>query len=1342
MVERKFINKKAGISYLEIFLLIASVFAFSYLVYQVSLPSVSAQDEAVNTCLVDNQGAICQEYPVSICEDNCEQDCFPGQRQDYSECELGCCFNPTEGTCSASSPKARCENDGGEWHDDGSCNIIECEKGCCMLGNEARFVTETRCERLSSMNGLNKVFLSDINSESACILLSEVQDKGACLTGSSIEGDACQFTTRQECVSITGDNSNFYKDYLCTNSELNTTCSSTEQTTCVEREHGVYFLDSCGNIANIYDASKINDEDYWNFKVDEDELCNLEDGLENADFCGNCKFEYGSTCGRYRPQQDEEPEYGDYVCRDLNCYDAPANVGTKDRENLESWCVYDGQIGEGKDVVGSRHWKYSCVEGEVKVEPCADFRNEICVESYNEDLDFSSASCRINQWQKCIDTNSKPGQECEGIDCFVQNVNVDDGFQFDVCAPKYPEGFDIKNQGSMSSAEEICGMATQTCTVVYIKKMDGSCVCEQNCNCETIAMTQQMNKLCTSLGDCGGYVNIEEVYSDEGYSIVNAPKLSQSIINGYKSLAKAVAGQFAEPGTLQELSGDITGFPQEGEQPTAEGGDGGGVSTGALAAAGAGTMGIGWLLSQKGGAFSGIKSNLGKIANVDLLGGVFGGGTYSSAMPVSAGTSLKGFVTEQVAANGMPIVEITSAGEFSGSQFVASSIGETYVGETVTVQGSQLSSVSAVEEGVAGLSSTEAAANTAGETAVAVAPNSALAAFANLAMVTGIIMTIAPLVASMFGIQTSSTGMIAGTAAGVAATYGSAIAGIMSAKGLTFGQAATLALTGSVEIGTGTYGFSHTIIGGLTWQTLAIGIAVAVAVMAFFKIAGIGEVCKKVRVTYTCKPWQPPDGGDDCDKCNDEFKTCSKYRCQSLGKACQFLNEGTDQEMCVAEENDGISPQISPWYDFITPGYNYTDVDSMGFEIINSNSEDGCVQAFTPLAFGITTDETSQCKIDVQHTEKYEDMLEHFGGSNVLLKNHSMIFSLPSGNSLANQYNISSEIILEQLGDMNLYVRCKDSWGNTNTAEYSIKLCVKPGPDLTAPRIDDADPNSGSYLALGETTKNVKFWINEPAECKWDIRNRNFDNMENTMDCEEDVLAQQSKGYPCNALLTNLTREENRIFVRCKDQPELKEINESARNTMQESYEYILKSSESDLEIQEITPSGEILSGTTLTTLNIETRTSGGAENGRARCLLKINDGTYHEFSETYSNVHEQVLTNRPRGIYNIDVKCEDVAGNIAEDFVRINLKVDSSSPIITRAFYSGGLNIHTNENSECAYTFNTCNFNFQNATLMSGQEKEHSTEWNPGKTYYIKCKDEFENKPAYCSIIIRPYDI
>ena len=38
----------------------------------------------------------------------------------------------------------------------------------------------------------------------------------------------------------------------------------TKETTCIEGKDEVYFKDSCGNIANIYDSSKINDKGYWN----------------------------------------------------------------------------------------------------------------------------------------------------------------------------------------------------------------------------------------------------------------------------------------------------------------------------------------------------------------------------------------------------------------------------------------------------------------------------------------------------------------------------------------------------------------------------------------------------------------------------------------------------------------------------------------------------------------------------------------------------------------------------------------------------------------------------------------------------------------------------------------------------------------------------------------------------------------------------------------------------------------------------------------------------------------------------------------------------------------------
>ena len=70
-----------------------------------------------------------------------------------------------------------------------------------------------------------------------------------------------------------------------------------------------------------------------------------------------------------------------YACRKLKCTDEDGN----ERQNGESWCVYDSFIGDGKDTVGSRHWKRMCIEGEVKVEPCADYRGQLCAQSVIEE---------------------------------------------------------------------------------------------------------------------------------------------------------------------------------------------------------------------------------------------------------------------------------------------------------------------------------------------------------------------------------------------------------------------------------------------------------------------------------------------------------------------------------------------------------------------------------------------------------------------------------------------------------------------------------------------------------------------------------------------------------------------------------------------------------------------------------------------------------------------------------------------------------------------------------------------------------------------------------------------
>ena len=73
-----------------------------------------------------------------------------------------------------------------------------------------------------------------------------------------------------------------------------------------------------------------------------------------------------------------------------------------EKKNGESWCEYEGKIGDGRDVVGSRHVKHICFMGEERIEPCADYRQEICVQSdttLENGKTFSEAACRINNWR-------------------------------------------------------------------------------------------------------------------------------------------------------------------------------------------------------------------------------------------------------------------------------------------------------------------------------------------------------------------------------------------------------------------------------------------------------------------------------------------------------------------------------------------------------------------------------------------------------------------------------------------------------------------------------------------------------------------------------------------------------------------------------------------------------------------------------------------------------------------------------------------------------------------------------------------------------------------------------
>jgi hypothetical protein len=422
---------------------------------------VSAEDgvEANYCCEKTTSGAWCQNAPESQCDANFKKS--PTACDSTSYCKKGCCFNAQDGICMENTAQRVCDESGGTWGNDSQCNIPQCNLGCCILADQGAFVTLARCRAISGFYGIATDFRRNINNELSCIATAQGQDKGACVSEDSATFQKkCVFTTRANCptgdlsltISSNGTNqtasAGFYKDTLCTAEELGTNCSRSTKTMLLPGKDEIYYQDTCGQPANIYDASRYNDNQYWKKVYKKSESCGA--GLSNANSktCGNCDYYLGSI-GKQATRSTGIPTSGDYICIDLSCKSVNKKHG-------ESWCVKDSPSGNGQDPAGSRYFKEICLNGEVITEPCADFRQETCIEdTFNG---YSEAACRVNRWQDCSkqvqqsDCENKDQRDCSWIEdyYFSSNTNQIEKTNNDtskgpltptgLCVPFYPPG--------------------------------------------------------------------------------------------------------------------------------------------------------------------------------------------------------------------------------------------------------------------------------------------------------------------------------------------------------------------------------------------------------------------------------------------------------------------------------------------------------------------------------------------------------------------------------------------------------------------------------------------------------------------------------------------------------------------------------------------------------------------------------------------------------------------------------------------------------------------------------------------------------------------------------------
>jgi hypothetical protein len=618
-------------------------------------------------------------------------------------------------------------------------------------------------------------------------------------------------------------------------------------------------------------------------------------------------------------------------------------------------------------------------------------------------------------------------------------------------------------------------------------------------------------------------------------------------------------------------------------------------------------------------------------------------------------------------------------------------------------------------------------------------------------------------------------------AASVVYTLGAAFIGFSIGSYAGAGLAKLMGIVGSgAEVMTYSFGgigagtaiillTSFNVLGGII-----LGISAVIAGLT--ALIGLGKT-RTHNIEFECLPWQAPTGEADCSVCNENpYLPCTKYRCESLGQNCELINNDTTNPICVLDEYDLTSPNITAG-NYIDEEFEFANEEfGKSVDIINLERSDGCIRENTKVKFMLETDDYSQCKYDFTGTSSnYEDKDNNYPiESNSYTLNHTFEINVPSLDQLS-VYDIEGDII-ERIGDGIMYVRCQNTWEKYNHEEYRVNFCISSEPDGTA--VDHSqtvtNPEQGSYLAYGENELYFQMWINEPAECRYSSSpNIPYESMENSMTCRTNLNDEGFYGWPCEASFEGLTNGENNIYIKCKDQPWISEEDyegdrtEENRQVNTEDFVFTVYNSESELFLNNfliytlepefdsgLMSSGEtteIYSGFQPLSVELEATTSGGMQNtGEASCKWGSSlEGSRTLMEETFSSAHKQTMTPRLQGQHVVYVECEDEAGNTAQGNVFYNIYIDENSPNVVRAYRqssnSGPLTIITDEDASCYYNeLDSVNCGFlidgENSNLMSsGFSTEHSAPWNEETTYYIKCEDVWGNSNEDCAIIVKP---
>ena len=546
------------------------------------------------------------------------------------------------------------------------------------------------------------------------------------------------------------------------------------------------------------------------------------------------------------------------------------------------------------------------------------------------------------------------------------------------------------------------------------------------------------------------------------------------------------------------------------------------------------------------------------------------------------------------------------------------------------------------------------------------------------------------------------------------------------------------------------------------------------------------------RTTIECRQWQKPIGGDDCWRCSateDAVKDgkhgllpknnvdqldgkpayrCTKYMCESLGSICKYatgLAEG--EPICTADVPDYTVPKSM----IVNATYTCNTFEPSGCEVgnyeIKANGNSlfikGKLEPLTTIDINFKTVDVNDPNRNIITTCEY---------SNNVNMEDAVPLPYPDGGGENTKHSLRITNQAPKEDNYKYYVRCTTQHGKSSVSPFMNVEFNVGREGYTKPLIESITP-AEAYAKYGSSVKQANLFVRgDVVGCRWDNRRVNYNEMGTrekpdetknigdgvyynekegdsgkvydsvgiiNVDWDRNFVCSDSSGgfsdsHVCGALLQGINEGVNRFWFSCPGQ------DGTATEAWPENDDgYIVVGTE-PLNITNIKcrhSLGEDCGTIYDSKFDFSIDTVGGAKGGEAGCEWALGSYDFDVFDEPggifepeFAKTHTEKDFSSETGEINIKFRCKDVADNVAEKSVAVNIQKDETPPKLTKVYKNGGrLNIVTDEVTSCYYIAEKSTDFKDKSEFETDDGLEHSIDMSEGNNFYrIRCEDKFGN--------------